>query len=57
MTMMDSLEIIADLMYSLSLPCGHSKNVQICSKTSCQVSVFRTVGPLLSFFFSKLYMY
>ena len=45
--MIDSLEIIADLMNCLSLPCGHFINIQICSKTSYQVSVFETVGPLV----------
>ena len=45
----DSLEIIADLMYCLFLPCGHFKKVQIDFKTTCQVRVFRTIGPLVLF--------
>ena len=49
MTMMDSLEIIADLTYCLS-PCGHFKNVQLCSNNTYEVSVFRTVGPLVLYY-------
>ena len=46
--MMDSMEIIADLMYCLSLPMAMFENVQICSKTM-QVSTFKTVtgSPLV----------
>ena len=48
-TMMDSLEIIADLMCLCLV--AIFKIFQICSKTSCQVSAFRTAGHLVIFYY------